>query len=142
MKKFTFKLQTKLDIAEAQEKLAAEQLVLKITERNNIIDNLNLNINKLKSLENSVRHLPFKQTLVVKEYLPVVRKYIQELNHELIKAEERVEVARNILIECKKETKTLTKLKEKEWAEYLQELNIEEQKEIDEIAINNHFRNN
>lgn len=142
MKKFTFKLQTKLDIAEAQEKLAAEQLVLKITERNNIIDNLDLNINKLKDLENSVRHLPFKQTLVVKEYLPIVRNYIQELNHELIKAEERVEVARNILIECKKETKTLTKLKEKEWAEYLQELNIEEQKEIDEIAINNHFRNN
>ena len=61
---------------------------------------------------------------------------------ELDKAEERVETARIILQECKKETKTLTKLKENEWKQYLHELNLEEQKEIDEIAINNHFRSN
>lgn len=142
MKKFVFRLQTNLDIAEGQEKLAIEQLALKISERDIINEHLNLKIDKLKGLEDSVKYKSFKHTLLVNDYLPVLRANIQEINFELKKAEEKVEIARNILIECKKSTKTLTKLKEKEWKAYLNEINIEEQKEIDEIAINKHFRNN
>ncbi len=142
MRKFRFKLQTKLDISASQEKLAMEQLAAKIAERNDIIHKLNNKKDKLKVLQDSVEKLSFQYTLIVKDYLPILRARIYELQLELAAAEERVEVARNILIECKKETKTLTKLREKEWHNYLHELSLEEQKEIDEIAINNHFRKN
>ncbi|NLJ71872.1 MAG: flagellar export protein FliJ [Syntrophomonadaceae bacterium] len=142
MKRFVFRLQTNLDIAEGQEKLAIEQLALKISERDIINEQLKLKIDKLKRLEDSFKYKSFKEALLINDYLPVLRAHILEINFELKKAEEKVEIARNILIECKKETKTLTKLKEKEWKAYLNELNIEEQKEIDEIAINKHFRNN
>jgi flagellar FliJ protein len=46
------------------------------------------------------------------------------------------------LIYKKKETRILEKLKEKEWEAYLHQLSLEEQKVIDEIAINNHYRKN
>lgn len=142
MRKFVFKLQTKLDIAKRQEELAIEHLALRIQDRNTIIDNINANMARLNKFEDSIRNLPFKETIVIKDYLPVIRNNIQDLEIELLKAEERVETARNILVECKKETKTLTKLRENDWQRYLYELNLEEQREIDEIAINNHFRNN
>ncbi len=142
MRKFRFRLQTKLDISVGQEKLAMEQLAAKIAERNNIIQRLNNKKDKLEVLQDSVKRLSFQHTLIVKDYLPILRTCIYELQLELAAAEDRVEVARNILIECKKETKTLTRLREKEWHNYLHELNLEEQKEIDEIAINNHFRKN
>lgn len=142
MHKFVFKLQRKLDISKRQEKIASEHLALRLQERNAIIDNINTQLARLNIFENSIRTLPFKQTLVIKDYLPVIRNHIKALHIELAKAEERVETARNILLECKKETKTLVKLRENEWKAYLQELNLEEQKEIDEIAINNHFRSN
>ncbi|NLB87948.1 MAG: FliJ family protein, partial [Syntrophomonadaceae bacterium] len=106
------------------------------------IEEINANLNRLTSYENAIRNLPFKETLLIKEYLPIIRAYLKELYEELAIAEERVETARKILLECKKETKALNKLKENEWKRYLHELNLEEQKEIDEIAINNHFRAN
>ncbi len=142
MHKFVFKLQRKLDISKRQEKMASEHLALRMQERNAIIDNINTQLARLNGFETSIRTLPFKKTLVIKDYLPVIRNHIKDLHIELAKAEERVETARNILLECKKETKTLVKLRENEWKKYLQELNLEEQKEIDEIAINNHFRSN
>ncbi len=141
MHKFVFRLQKKLDISERQEQIAKEQLSLRIKERNAIIDSINNQLTRLNRYENLIKDLPFKQTLVYKEYLPILRNYIKELQEELDKAEEKVEIARTILLECKKETKTLTKLRENEWEKYLSELNKEEQKEIDEIAINKHFRN-
>lgn len=142
MQKFIFRLQTKLDISERQEQLAMEHLALKIQERDEVIEEINANLTKLATYENSIRKLPFKESLIIKEYLPIIRSYIQQLQIELAKAEERVETARKVLLECKRETKTLTKLKENEWQRYLYEVNLEEQKEIDEIAINNHFRSN
>lgn len=140
MHKFVFRLQTKLDISNRQEQLAKEQLALKLKERDKIVEKINANLDRLAAYENAIRSLPFKETLLIKDYLPVIRAHIKELEVELAKAEERVETARKILQECKKETKTLTKLKENEWQQYLHEMNLEEQKEIDEIAINNHFR--
>lgn len=142
MHKFVFRLQTKLDISTRQEQLAKEQLALKLQERDKVIDKINANLTRLATYENSIRTLPFKEGLIIKEYLPLIRAYIQELQMELVQAEERIETARTILLECKKETKALTKLREKEWKRYLYEINLEEQKEIDEIAINNHFRSN
>lgn len=141
MQKFVFRLQKKLDISERQEQIAKDQLSLRIKDRNAINDSINNQLTRLNRYENSIKNLPFKQTLVYKEYLPLLRNYIKELYVELDKAEDKIEVARTILLECKRETKTLIKLRENEWEKYLNELNKAEQKEIDEIAINKHFRN-
>ena len=101
MQKFIFRLQTKLDISERQEQLAMEHLALKIQERDEVIEEINANLTKLATYENSIRKLPFKESLIIKEYLPIIRSYIQQLQIELAKAEERVETARKVLLECK-----------------------------------------
>ncbi len=142
MRKFRFRLQTKLDIAVSQEKVAIEQLASKMLARDTISDELNNSLHRLKVLQKSVKNLSFQHALVVKNYLPVLRTHIEELELALFKAEEQVEIARNIVIECKRESKTLAKLREKEWSNYLHELKAREQKVIDEVAINNFFRNN
>jgi len=46
------------------------------------------------------------------------------------------------LLEKSRETKTLEKLKEREWEEYILENNRLEQKIIDEVAVNSYFRKN
>ncbi|HZJ84484.1 MAG TPA: hypothetical protein VFD02_02905, partial [Syntrophomonadaceae bacterium] len=78
MRKFRFKLQTKLDISASQEKLAMEQLAAKIAERNDIIHKLNNKKDKLKVLQDSVEKLSFQYTLIVKDYLPILRARIYE----------------------------------------------------------------
>jgi len=61
---------------------------------------------------------------------------------ELALAERNFETARLVLVEKTRETQTLKKLKDKEWNIYLQEVLREEQKDIDEVAINRHYRKN
>lgn len=142
MHKFVFKLQTKLNISVRQEQLAIEQLALKVQERNIIADDIVAKQIRLDFFENNIRKSSYEKAKIFIEYIPIIRKDIKDLEKRLAEAEDRVEIARNILLECKKETKTLNKLRENEWQRYLHEFSLEEQKAIDEMAINNHFRNN
>ncbi len=145
MKKFNFRLQTALDIAVRQEQIAREELLLCIKDRDTIAAELQDLNSRLQNLEDEIREgmntsLPLERLLLLRNFLPVLRKRRDEKNQELFIAEERVEEARHILVERMKESKTLNRLREKEWAAYLQEMLREEQKEIDEVATTRHHR--
>ncbi|MGE5392099.1 MAG: flagellar export protein FliJ [Deltaproteobacteria bacterium] len=145
MKAFQFRLQTKLTIALRQEQLAREELQRASFVRDQIAVELAEMMERLADLHASVRMLiqssePFERILIIKEYIPIVTASIQELELKLIEAEQRVEECRQELLEKKKETRTMERLKEKAWMRYLHELQLEEQKLIDEVANTGHYR--
>lgn len=145
MKAFQFRLQTKLTIATRQEQLAREELQRASFAREQIADQLAEMMERLAGMQASVRVLvqtagPFERILIIKEYIPIVTTSIQELELRLLQAEEVVEQCRAELLEKKKETRTMVRLKEKAWLRYLHELQLEEQKLIDELANNGHYR--
>lgn len=145
MKAFRFRLQTKLDISIRQEQLAREELQFCINERDRILERLEQAVNRLIALEQVIREFnlkehSFQELLVKKEYVPVIKRQIRDLEELLYNAELILEKARQLLLSRIKETDTMEKLKEKDWQEYCHQLSLEEQKVVDEIAINNHYR--
>ncbi len=147
MKPFKFRLQTKLNLASREEQLAKEEMQLRVRDRDRIQNELEKIIDKQLELEQSIKQMMQEgfcvdKYLLFKDYLPVLKEYRTIKEEELARAEQDVESARIILIEKTRENQTLSKLREKEWYIYLQELQKEEQQVIDEIAINNHYRKN
>lgn len=145
MKAFRFRLQTKLEICTRQEQIAWEEMQRCLRERDFLLEELQYREQRLLAVEEEIRQDSCKvqgfQTLMLKrEFVPILVMQIEQAEQNLSQAEARVEEARVLLLERKRETTTLEKLKERAWQEYLLELQQEEQKIIDEIAINNHFR--
>lgn len=145
MKAFRFRLQTKLEICIRQEQIAWEEMQRCLREQNLLQEQLQRREQRLAAMEEEIRQDSLKakgfQVLLLKrEFIPVLMMQIEQAQHDLSQAEARVEDARLQLIERKRETTTLEKLKERAWQDYLLELQREEQKIIDEIANNNHFR--
>lgn len=145
MKAFRFRLQTKLEICTRQEQLAWEEMQSRLKERELLLEELQYRERRLLAVEEEIRQdsckaQGFQALLLKREFVPVLVMQIEQAEQNLSQAEARVEEARVLLLERKRETSTLEKLKERAWQEYLLELQQEEQKIIDEIAINNHFR--
>ncbi|MDD3023903.1 MAG: flagellar FliJ family protein, partial [Syntrophomonadaceae bacterium] len=145
MKAFRFRLQTKLDISVRQEQLARDELQIRIYERDRIIERLEEAGSRLNALEQAIRDFNwhehgFQELLIKKEYIPVIKNQINNIEQLLYNAEMILEKARKVLMARIKEADTMKKLKEKDWQEYLHQLALEEQKIVDEIAINNHYR--
>lgn len=147
MKAFKFRLQTSLNVSLRREQVAREELKACMAEKERVEEQLAQLNDKLARLEDRVRELglarPMSQEdLMHREYLPVLHKQVRQMQVRLAKAEDKVENARGVLLERKKESQSLERLREKEWQEYLHELNLEEQKAIDEVAISTHYRKN
>lgn len=145
MKAFHFRLQTSLDIAERQEQMAREEMLTLIRQRDNLQLKLERAEGQLKHIEQNIRdsvkeNLPLEKLLIIINYIPVIRELIDHITAELQAAEQEVEKARGLLLERVKQTRTLKKLREKEWLLYCEECNREEQKLIDEIAITRYYR--
>jgi flagellar FliJ protein len=140
VKAFQFRLQTSLELAERQEQMAREELVIKTLRRDNCQMQLEAARNRLSGMEQSIRdsagqHWPWERVLVTINYIPIVNQCIDEITDELNRAEQEVEKARTALLARVRQTRTLNRLREKEWLNYLEEWNRDEQKSIDEIAI-------
>lgn len=145
MRPFQFRLQTKLDLSSREEQQMREELEIRIMQRDQIQRELDGIKEKLKEIEFAIKELMeqgfiLEQFLILSNYLPIIREMILNKEMDLKRAEAAIVETRNILIEKMKERKILEKLREKEWANYQLELNREEQKIIDELAINSHFR--
>lgn len=115
---------------------------MKIEKVNGIIVQLEEIADKYNKLEARVKNgtISLEIRRLTSEYMPVLKDLKQEKEKELFLAEEKVEKARLQLIELSKERKTLDKLREKDLHEYMQQIIREEQKLIDEIAVNSHYR--
>jgi len=145
MRPFKFRLQTKLDISSREEQQVREELQICINLRDQLQRELDEIQIKLDEIETAIKDLMvqgfiLEQFLILRNYLPIIRSMRANKEAELTRAEAAIVETRNMLIEKIKERKILEKLREKEWSNYLLELNREEQKIIDELAINSHFR--
>lgn len=145
MRPFQFRLQTKLDLSSREEQQIREELQIRILQREQKQRELDEVTSKLDEIETAMKALMaegfrLEEFLILKNYLPIVRSMRLNKEAELTQAEAAIAETRNVLIEKMKERKILEKLREKEWVAYLTELNKEEQKIIDELAINSHFR--
>lgn len=136
-KKFNFRLDTVLKLRSYDVKLAKEALSQATAQR----------INKQNEIEDAKREIAglFGQEIgiVSVEYMQQ-KQYRQEFlkehivvleqeKEELLKIEEKRKLELN---EANKQEKILIKLKDKKKAEYTFEMGIEDQKNMDEIAIN------
>ncbi len=145
MKPFKFRLQTKLDICCREEQQIREELQIRIYLRDQLQKEMDEIQCKLNEIEAAIKDLmvqgfSLEHFLILKNYLPIIRSMRSNKEVELNQAELAIAETRSILIEKIKETKILEKLREQEWKNYQIELNLEEQKLIDELAINSHFR--
>lgn len=144
MKPFVFRLQTKLDISKREEEMAKARVKTKEKEVEEIESELiNLYCN-LEKAENMARKFWQESNIyfarLISDYLPVLKEDIEKCRQRLSMAQEELERLRQELMRKRREVKTLEKLREKAWEEYLYETNLEEQKFIDEVAGNRYFR--
>lgn len=145
MPRFKFRLQTSLDLAIRYEQMAREDMLIRIKERDTLAAELDRLERKLAELENDLRlsmsnSQPLEKILLMRDFLPVLKEQREEASGALQMAVQAVEKARQLLVERMKETKTLDRLREKEWLAYCQEQLKEEQKQIDEVATSRFIR--
>ncbi|MDD3853197.1 MAG: flagellar export protein FliJ [Syntrophomonadaceae bacterium] len=144
MKKFSFRLEKNLNLARQIENEARIEHQSFLRERDRLAEQLAILNQRLQLLMHSIRNLEgdVQEIILYKDYISVTRTAIQEKEQELDHAEILLEKSRLNLVEKSRETKTLDKLKEREWDEYILENNRQEQKIIDEVAVNSYFRKN
>jgi len=145
MRPFQFRLQTKLDLTSREEQQIREELEVRLMRRDQIQRELDEIRCKLNEIEDAMKELMMQgfsldQFMILNNYLPILRELLFKKELELKRAETEIVKTRYQLLEKMKERKILEKLREKEWANYQLEMNREEQKIIDELAINSHFR--
>ena len=147
MKTFSFRLQTKLDLSRNQEQSAKEKLMTCIAELEKLTTEQKKIRRRITAIEENIRCLSqenkFDQkALINNEYLQVLNDKDKALAERILEANHLVDEARRILMEIRKETNGLEKLKGRKWDEYVHEANLEEQKNLDESAMNGFLRKN
>ncbi|SHG58295.1 flagellar FliJ protein [Thermosyntropha lipolytica DSM 11003] len=144
MKPFVFRLQTKLDVSRREEEMAKARLQAKEKEVEELeVEKANLYCSLARSeamMRNFLRESNIYFVNLIRDYIPVLKENIARVEERLDKAREELENLRQDLLKKKREVKTLEKLKQKAWEEYLYELNREEQKFIDEIATSRYWQ--
>lgn len=139
MKKFSYSMQSLLDIAYKMEEQAK-------VEFSNAQNRLNEEERKLRDLQ--MKRLAYEQKMRVamKESLDLqeirlcksgIEKTIEEIKLQAAQvqlAQRLLEEARKKLNETRIDRKTYEKLRERKFEEYMQEYNAEESKEIDQLV--------
>jgi len=91
---------------------------------------------KFEELVNGV--LNITEINLCKEAIRIVREDLTEKENAVKRASNRVEMCRKNLSNAIMERKTLERLKEKEFEEYIKEYNDDERKQIDELVSYRH----
>ena len=139
MKAFNFRLQIKLDLCRNQEKAAKEKLMACLDKLEQLKTEQIKIRSRIETIENDIRGFnqenKYDQKLLInKEYLHILNNKDKVIIEQINEAALLVEEARLELVEKRKETNSLEKLRERKWDEYLQEVKAEEQKNTDESA--------
>ena len=91
---------------------------------------------KLEELLNGV--LDITEITVCRDAIRIVNEDLEEKEKAVKRASNRVEMCRKNLSNAIMERKTIEKLKEKEFEDYIKEYNDEERKQIDELVSYRH----
>jgi flagellar FliJ protein len=144
MKAFVYRFERKMGLVRQEEQALRHELQVVSAERDRVLEELNRLKSRIDCLEESIRNhqgnFLIPEVGLCKEYLPVLKERFLQMVTELQEAEKRVESARQMVVEKKRETKAFEKLREHDWQEYQYELNREEQKLIDELAMTSNHR--
>lgn len=147
MKRFQYRLQTKLDVTLSQEEAAKKDLAEHRHRYYNQLARLEEMQQELGYLYQRIRTrnsqvVDMGEVTLVKNYLPVLRERIARQMEHVRLLHVEMDRAYNKLVEIMRERKALENLKEKEWREYLEEFNRQEQLQIDEVALTGYWRAN
>lgn len=144
MRAFEFRLQTKLDITLQQEELARVELVEKQAAYDREMAELQRLEAHLEAVYDSLRGkrggIHVDSFIITKDYVKFMREQIDNQYRVVEEAEQILEIARFHYMELVKERKALEKLYEREFQEYLREVNRAEQTLIDEVALSRFWR--
>ena len=140
MKKFKFRLETVLDLTERQKMEASELYAFHLNRQRQAEAELKLLEDKEAEIEAALIEMTYepqfpldKHTLYT-SYLPVLKKKQEQKQQEIEERKQETELARQILVQISRELKTLEKLKEKDYEEYMSEYLRQEQKQLDDSA--------
>jgi flagellar protein FliJ len=121
---------------EARQKEMAEALRLRDQEVEILADLINLRDKTEKELKSK------QHGRITGPYLSIFSNYLNRLaseifaqQHKVADAEKNLDKSREVLLVAMQERKTLDRLKEKGFKEYMEKLNREEEKFINEMAI-------
>ena len=139
MKKFMFPLQSVLDLKEkmeSQEKILFQTAMAELRKEQAELETLEQRKFEYEErMRESVRSkLNLLSVKTNKEAIEILKEMIQQQIGKVRRAERHAEVARMRLEDAMKERKTLEKLKEDAFSDYVKEYEKEEQKEIDELV--------
>ena len=139
MKPFVYRFERKLGLVRQEEQAVRLELQQAMAERDRIVEELERLKNRIACIEDAIRlhwgNILVPEVGLQKAYLPILKERFHILTDDLQAAEEKVEFIRRKVVAKKRETMTFEKLREHDWQEYMYDLNREEQKIIDELAI-------
>jgi flagellar FliJ protein len=141
LKKFSFRLQSILDLKEQEEESIKKELAELMQQRQRVEDKINsfkhdksqIQRNLEESEEESVNLI---NALRSREYIKYLQGMIEDLKLKLEHWDEEISKCRKKLLAKTKEKKVLAKLKERKHEEYWKNFLAEEQKLNDELATN------
>lgn len=139
MKKFKFSLDGVLNVKEKLEGQAKVSFGVAMAKLNSEIDVKNAMLARQdeynRKLTDSINGaLNVLEIAKYRDAIDVLQEQIEAQELVIIRAQRQVELERAKLNTLMTERKTIDKLKEKKFNEYLNEINAEERKEIDELV--------
>lgn len=145
MKKFSFELEGVFSIKqklEGQAKINFGLASAKLNEEEKKRDELIARKNGYEDeMRGSIRErLDIKNINRLRDAIEIVDELIKQQLLAVKRAQKQVELARAKLNEAVRERKTIEKLKEKKLEEYMNEMNADEQKQINELVSYRHGR--
>ena len=140
MKKFFFPLDTVLRYKEqVLDSLKAEhaRILAKIRECENAIDELEHEHRQcdIEFRQNKLSGMKISEMHTYENYLDALRQKIRRKQEQLARLREQEEIKRNEVVEAKKETATIEKLRERKLMEYDKQVQKEEERFIEEFVV-------
>ena len=135
MAKFVFELQEILDFRNFEQEQAEIELGKALAVENEINQNLTQIAQQYASVKKNSRGITdFNVIIVQNNHIKLLEYQKEELLKQLAEAKLVTEEKRKILQECMKKTTSLEKLKEQQLQEFKQQMDIEENKNLEELS--------
>jgi flagellar export protein FliJ len=141
MKRFAFRLQTLLKARAAKRDECRQQLAKAYQADQILVDHREQLQGELNETKQTARHLVepgdlrVEQLLNANRYELVLSAQIQQVEEQRKLVATEIERRRQSLIEADRQLRILVKLKERQWAEYLDHEEKTEIRNLDEIAL-------
>ncbi len=141
MKKFSFKLDSLLNVRKKREELVIQELAEAQMAEHRINGQINDTRNTIAlMIEESKSYLKssinVESLLLSRNYIEFLKRKLSELEAELEKAKQKTLKIKEKLAEAVKERKIIETLKEKQFAQYKKEYNKQDNAQMDEISNN------